>query len=88
MQKSGRLIRNDSPNPRSILGLQKNGRDADHRAVIRAENYAEHSAESFADLRAVACADVCAEKIAPVQKAVQTLVQKICKWKNLKSQRY
>jgi hypothetical protein len=42
------LIRSDPPHPpnsRSILSLQKNGRDAEPRA------------EQFADLRAVHCAD-------------------------------
>lgn len=55
--ESIRFIRVDSPNPLnswSILRLLKNGRDAENRAVIRADT----RAETFADLRAVACAVV------------------------------
>jgi hypothetical protein len=43
------IIRFHSPNPpnsRSILDLQKNGTDAENRAVIRADGYADIQAET------------------------------------------
>ena len=58
--EGAQLIRFDPPNlpnSRSILGLQKNGRDVETYAERRAETFAVFCAEPHADIRAVVCAD-------------------------------